>query len=146
MGHLFCHTSNALSSKIVCSEKRFIIAQLLSFKFWTVVNPWSGFDRITLKKNKTLARADKNLFASSAATSQKKSTNGLLVSHALRIQRVLLLHRHHAEHCSNLRDQKDFVFAKKFKNIASESGCFWSRCWFTSSANVCCIYHGLSTK
>ena len=25
---------------------------------------------------------------------------------------------------SNLRDQKDFVFAKKFQNIASESGCF----------------------
>ena len=67
---------------------------------------------------------DKNLFASSAATIQKKSTNELLVSHVLRIQRVPVLHRHHAEHCSNLRDQKDFVFAKKFKNIASESGCF----------------------
>ena len=52
-------------------------------------------------KTQTLARSDKNLLASSAATIQKKSTNGLLVSRALRIQRVLVLHRHHAEHCSN---------------------------------------------
>ena len=53
------------------------------------------------------------MFASSAETFQKKSTNGLFVSHVLRIQRVLVLHRHHAEHCSNLRDQKDFVVVQK---------------------------------
>ena len=54
----------------------------------------------------------------------KKSTNGLLVSHVLRIQRVPVLRHHHAEHCSNLRDQKDFVFVQKFKNIALEPSSF----------------------
>ena len=67
------------------------------------------------KKKKTLARVDKNLFASSAETVQRKSTNELLVSHVLRIQRVLVLYRHHAEHCSNIRDQKDFAFVEKLK-------------------------------
>ena len=83
---------------------------------------WVWWDHI--EKHKRLQGPTIIFLLQAPQLSKKKSTNGLLAPHTLRIPRVLVLHRHHAEHCSNLRDQKDFVFAKKFKNIASGSGCF----------------------
>ena len=31
---------------------------------------------------------------------------------------------------NNPRDKENFVFAEDFKNIVSESCCFWCWCWF----------------
>ena len=49
---------------------------------------------------------------------------------------TLILHRRHVEHSNNLRDEKNYVVAKACKNIAPETCCFWSWCWFTGSTFV----------
>ena len=87
-----------VSSVIVCSEEfhrssvedAFSSVKLLFIKALNLLNVLELSELQSTRdvglvrsswKTQTLARSDKNLLASSAATIQKKSTNGLLVSH-----------------------------------------------------------------
>ena len=75
-------------------------------------------------KFQTLSRSDTHFRLASTTRNPKRTTNGIVASHNFYLKRVLLLHRHHAERCSNLRDQKNSILVKKFENTATESGCF----------------------
>ena len=52
------------------------------------------------------------------------------------LQRLLQFYRHHTKHCNNNRSEKTIDDTKSCKNIAAESGCIWSWCWFTGSTFV----------
>ena len=63
--------------------------------------------------------------------------NGVLVSNTLRRKCFSIFHRLYTQYSDNLRDKKDSVLGKEFKNIASEFSSFWSWYYFTGAAHVC---------
>ena len=87
-----------------------------------------------------------SVFVFKALHNERRQLMFVLRRH-LRLQPVFVLYRHHAKQRHNPRDKKNFVLAKDFKNIAPESGCVWSWCWFTCPTFLRCTpSNGVATK
>ena len=70
-----------------------------------------------------------------------------IIYHHLRFERFLILHCCNVKLFDDLRLNKTLIITKTFKNPALKSSCFWSGCWFDSTAFVHCVSrHGNGAK